>query len=104
MRDTFLLRLITDDERNILYNLIDGVDKESTYRAKIILLKDKDYSVPEIRITTNHSDTNIRRWVHRFDENGVDGIVSRKHIHKPAKKITSEIEKKIVEIAIKICK
>jgi len=60
MRDTFL-RPITDDERNIVYNLIDETDKESNYRAKIILLKDKDYSVPEIRMATNHHDINIRK-------------------------------------------
>jgi transposase len=100
MRDTFL-RAITDDERNILYNLIDETDKESNYRAKIILLKDEGYTVPEIRVATNRHDTNIRKWIHRFNEKGIDGIVSRKHIHKPVKKITPEIEKKIVDMAIK---
>jgi len=101
MRDTFL-RPITDDERNILYNLIDETDKESNYRAKIILLKDKDYSVPEIRMATNHHDINIRKWIHRFNEKGIEGIVSRKHMHKPTvKKITAEIEKKIVDMTTK---
>lgn len=99
MRDTFL-RAITDDERNILYNLIDETDKESSYRAKIIMLKDEGYAVPEIRIATNRHDTNIRKWIHRFNEKGINGIVSRKHTHKPAK-ITPEIEKKIVDMAIK---
>ena len=38
----------TNEERNILYGLM--VDyKEDGYRAKIILLKDKGYAVPEIR-------------------------------------------------------
>ena len=101
MSDTFL-RLITDDERNILHNLIDETDKESNYRAKIILLKDEDYTVPEIRMATNHRDTNIRKWIqHRFNEKGIEGIVSRKHMHKPTVKITSEIEKKIVDMATK---
>ena len=99
MRDTFL-RSITDDERNILYTLIDKSDKESNYRAKIILLKDEDYTVPEIRMATNHHDTNIRKWIHRFNEKGIEGIISRKHIHKPVK-ITPEIEKKIVDMANK---
>ena len=85
MRDTFL-RSITDDERNILYNLIDETDKESNYRAKIILLKDEGYTVPEIRIATNHHDINIRKWIqHRFNEKGIEGILSRKHMHKPIK-------------------
>jgi hypothetical protein len=50
MRDTFL-RLLSDDERNILYDMIEDEDNgESSYRAKIILLKDKGYNtVSEIR-------------------------------------------------------
>jgi len=99
MRDTFL-RSITDDERNILYDMIEWDDEESSYRAKIILLKDEGYTVPEIRIATNHHDVNIRKWIHRFNEKGIEGIISRKHMHKPIK-ISDNIEKKIVEIAVK---
>jgi hypothetical protein len=50
MRVTFL-RLLSDDERNILYDMIEDEDDngESCYRAKVILLKDKGYNaVPEI--------------------------------------------------------
>jgi hypothetical protein len=53
MRDTFL-KSITDDQRNILYDMIELEDSESSYRAKIILLKDEGYTVPEIRKITNH--------------------------------------------------
>ncbi|MDN5865762.1 MAG: helix-turn-helix domain-containing protein [Candidatus Nitrosocosmicus sp.] len=75
---------------------------ESNYRAKIILLKDEGYSVPEIRRATNHHDiNNIRKWIHRFNEKGIEGIVSRKHIHNKPIKITVDVEKKIVEIASK---
>jgi hypothetical protein len=77
------------------------IRKESSYRAEIILLKDEGYTVPEIRMATNHHDTNIRKWIqHRFNEKGIEGIISKKHIHKPAK-ITPEIEKKIVNMATK---
>jgi transposase len=65
--------------------LIDEIDKESNYRAKVILLKDEDYTVPEIRMTTNHHYANIRKWIHRFNEKGIEGIISRKHLHKPIK-------------------
>ena len=54
MRDTFLIRLLTDKEKNILHQLVMVEDKESGYRAKIILLKDDGYTVPEIRRATNH--------------------------------------------------
>ena len=79
MRDTFL-RLLSDDERNMLYDMMED-DEESSYRAKIILLKDEGYTVPEIRRATNHHDINIRKWLHRFNEQGVDGIMSKLHKH-----------------------
>ncbi len=56
-------------------------DTKSGYRAKIILLKDERYTVPQIRKITNHHDLNIRKWVHRF-EKGIDGIISKKYSHK----------------------
>jgi transposase len=80
MRDTFL-RSITDDQRNFLHNMIEWDDEESSYRAKIILLKDEGYTVPEIRkMATNHHDINIRKWIHRFNEKGIEGIISRRSL------------------------
>ena len=96
VRDTYL-RKITVKERNILHLLIED-DPESGYRAKIILLKDEGYTVPEIRKITNHHDNNIRKWIHRFNEKGVEGIISKIHIHKSIK-FTDILEKQIVEIA-----
>lgn len=92
MRDTYL-RDVTDRENDSLYWLVDN--RESGYRAKIILLKNEGYTVPEIRQITNHHDSNIRKWIHRFNEHGIDGIICRKHNHS-AQKITDEIEKQIV--------
>jgi transposase-like protein len=74
-------------------------DAEAGYRAKIILLRSEGYTVAEIRRQTNHHDNNIRKWIHRFNDYGIDGIVSsRKHNHT-APKITDDIEKEIVLIA-----
>lgn len=89
MRDTFL-RIFTDEEKNTLHLMLE--DKEAGYRAKIILLKDEGYTVPQIRKMTNHHDNNIRKWIHRFNQNGLKGMESRKHIHKQYK-FTSDIEK-----------
>ena len=52
-----------------------------------------DNIVPEIRRATNHHDINIRKWIHRFNEKGLDGIVSKIHKYKPIK-ITNDIEKR----------
>jgi len=73
-------------------------DKEYGYRAKIILLNDEGYTVPQIRKITNHHDNNIRKWIHRFNQQGIDGIISKKHDHKQHN-FDNNIEKQIVDIA-----
>ena len=87
--------MLSDDEKNLLHLMFD--DNEAGYRAKIILLKDEGYTVPEIRKITNHHDHNIRKWIHRFNEKGIDGIISKKHNHKQHK-FNNIIEKQIVDI------
>jgi len=96
MRDTFLIRMLSVDEKNYLHLMLE--DKDSGYRAKIILLKDEGNTVPQIRKLTNHHDNNIRKWIHRFNEKGIDGIISKKHNHKQ-QKFDNNIEKQIVDIA-----
>src|SRR3954469_16048561 len=96
MRDTFLVRMLSVDEKNYLHLMLE--DKDSGYRAKIILLKDEGYTVPQIRKLTNHHDNNIRKWIHRFNEKGIDDIVSKKHNHKQHK-FDNNMEEKIVDIA-----
>ncbi|MGN6346339.1 MAG: helix-turn-helix domain-containing protein [Candidatus Nitrosocosmicus sp.] len=94
MRDTFL-RILTIDEKNTLHLMLEDVKSE--YRAKIILLKDEGYTVSEIRKITNHHDNNIRKWIHRFNEKGIDGIISKKYSHRQYK-FDDGIEKQIVDI------
>jgi transposase len=96
MRDTHL-RMLTNDEKNLLHLMLE--DTEAGYRAKIILLKDEGYTVPEIRRMINHHDHNIRKWIHRFNQQeGIDGIISNRHNHKQYK-FDNNIEKKIADIA-----
>lgn len=73
-------------------------DTQSGYRVKIILLKDEGYTVPQIRKITNHHDNNIRKWIHRFNEKGIDGIISKKKHNRKQYKFDYDTEKKIVQI------
>ena len=34
---------------------------------------------------TNHHDNNIRKWIHRFNAKGIEGIISKIHKHKSIK-------------------
>jgi hypothetical protein len=79
MRDTFL-RMLTIDEKNLLHLMLG--EAESGYGAKIILLKDEGYLVQQIRKITNHHDNNIRKYMNKFNEKGINNIASKKHNHK----------------------
>ncbi|HEY6534553.1 MAG TPA: hypothetical protein VIY08_01900 [Candidatus Nitrosocosmicus sp.] len=75
--------MFTDKEKDILYQLI--FDKEAGYGAKIILLKTDGCVVPEIREATNRHSSNIRKWIHHFNEKGLEGIFSKIYYHTPIK-------------------
>jgi transposase len=51
--------------------MMDINSRESGYLAKIIMLKDEGYTVPQIRRAINHHDSNIRKWIHKFNEKGL---------------------------------
>jgi len=66
-----LIREITDKEQNKLYSLFD-TNLDIKYRIKIILLATDGYTVPEIREMTNTYDKTIRKWIHKFNDMGID--------------------------------
>ena len=43
------------------------------------------YSTPNKKDDKSSYDHNIRKWIHRFNEKGIDGIISKKHNHKQYK-------------------
>ena len=70
------IREITDKEKNKLYTLLD-TNPEIRYRIKIILLANDGYTVPEIREMTNTYDKTIRKWIHKFNDNGIEGLFTK---------------------------
>jgi transposase len=91
------LRDITDKEKNRLYSLLD-TNQEIKYRIKIVLLASEGYTVPEIREMTNIYDRTVRKWIHKFNEMGIDGLFT-KIDYSPMVKIDNEARKQIVKIA-----
>jgi hypothetical protein len=77
MRPNYL-RDITEEEKNRLYTMIDDdSSKGAGYRAKIILLRNEGYTVPEIRRKTNHHD-NIT-YVNRYTDSTVMVLLMALH-------------------------
>jgi transposase len=91
------LRDITDKEKNRLYSLLD-TNQEIKYRIKIVLLASDGYTVPEIREMTNTYDKTIRKWIHKFNNEGTEGLFT-KIDYSPMIKIDNDARKEIVKIA-----
>ena len=88
---------ITDKEKNRLYSLLDTYP-EIKYRIKIVLLASEGYTVPEIREMTNIYDRTIRKWIHKFNDNGIEGLFT-KIDYSPMVKIDNDARKQIIKIA-----
>lgn len=91
------IREITDKEKNKLYTLLD-TNPEIRYRIKIVLLANEGYTVPEIREMTNTYDKTIRKWIHKFNNKGIEGIVT-KIDYSPMVKIDNDTRKQIIKIS-----
>ena len=64
---------MSEAEKKELYDILDA-NSLIRYRAKIVLLAGEGYTVSEIMEMTNIYDKTIRKWIHRFNDNGVHGL------------------------------
>ena len=92
------LREITKKKKNRLFILLD-TNPEIKYRIKIVLLANDGYTVPEIREMTNTYDKTIRKWIHKFNDNGIDGLFTKIDYSPTMIKIDNDARKQIVKIA-----
>ena len=91
------IRKILDEDKKELYDILD-IHPEIKYRAKIVLLAGEgSYTVPEIREMTNTYDKTIRKWIHRFNDNGsTNGLFTEINYSPPMIKITDRAKKEII--------
>lgn len=71
---------------------------EIKYRIKIVLLVNDGYTVPEIREITNTYDKTIRKLIHKFNDENIDGLFT-KIAYSSMVKIDNDARKEIVNIA-----
>ena len=59
--------------------------------AQTVLLAQEGYATQEIACITRQSPMNVRRWIHRFEEQGCKGLVEGQRSGRPAE-ITPAVE------------
>jgi len=92
------VRRITGKERAVLNRWTSSDDKELQMRSRIILLSNEGYRVPEIGAILGRHPTNLRKWIHRFNEHGCQGLTSKRSGGRPPH-FTDAQKQQIVSLA-----
>ncbi len=79
----YVQELSKEDVKQIEALICEPEDDLPVNRLLIILLSAEGKSVPEISQTVNLHPINVRKWIHRYTGNGIDGLRSGKSPGRP---------------------
>lgn len=68
------VRELSEAEKRQLELWSAGDDATMKHRAEIILLSSQGYRVPEIGSLVGSHPANLRKWIHRFNRQGCEGL------------------------------
>ncbi len=94
------VRELTEEEKKKLEYLLDHPE-ESPFpveRLMIVYLSSHGTKVQQIAETVGMHPINVRKWIHRFNARGFEGLVTRKSPGRP-RVFSEEQRRRIVEIA-----
>jgi len=91
-------REVSGAVQTLLKNWLEGDEPDLKHRAQVILFSTDGYRIPEIGEMVGAHPTNLRKWIHRFNRDGCQGLVStRSGGAKP--RFTEEQKRRIVALA-----
>lgn len=93
-------RSLQDSERRTLERMVAGDDASLRQRALIILLSAEErYRVPEIAPMVGLHMDKVRKWITRFNDQGVRGLQPPHRRPGPREKFDHRAREQIVQIA-----
>ncbi len=103
MYQPLYVRPIAVDERDALERHRCSANKEESCRASVILLSSEGKSAPEISKLLGSHPSNIKKWIRRFNTEGLSGIAVKKRGPQggPRPKFTIEQIDSILSLAEK---
>jgi transposase len=76
-------RTLKADERAKLEELLKDSDEELARRVQIVLLSAQRTGVHEISAMVELHPINVRKWIHRFNRYGLNGLYPRRSPGRP---------------------
>jgi len=92
------VRELTDAEHTQLRRWLACDDTAMKHRARVVLLSSQGYRVPEIGALVRAHPANLRKWIHRFNQQGCEGLRTV-HSGGPREKFSSKQRSEIVQLA-----
>ena len=92
------VRDLTNAEQEQLQHWARCDDPSMVHRARVVLLSSQGYRVPEIGALVRAHPANLRKWIHRFNERGCDGLRTV-HSGGPRQRFSVEQRAEIVRLA-----
>lgn len=92
------VRELTETEERQLRHWLAGNDPTIRHRARVILLSRQGYRVPEIGSLVKSHPANLRKWIHRFNEQGCEGLRTV-HSGGPRLRFSPQQRREIIQLA-----
>jgi transposase len=94
------VRRLTEAEEKQLQSWLTCNDPAMKHRSRVVLLSSQGYRVPEIGSLVKAHPANLRKWIHRFNERGCEGLRTV-HSGGPRQRFSLQQREEIVQLARK---
>ena len=89
---------LSETDRRRLLQWIDSKEEPLCHRARVVLLSSEGRTVPEIARLVGAHPANLRKWIHRYNARGPEGLISPRGVGAPVR-ITGTKKGQIAELA-----
>lgn len=77
------VRELTPEERAFVSRRVKSTDRNIRDRARVVELSSEGYSVSQIMEELKRARTYVLRWIDRFNNEGINGLKTKKRIGRP---------------------
>src|SRR5260370_40874512 len=101
MFQPLFVRSLTEDEKKQLALRARSLNKEEARRAGVVLLSSEGKTASDIARWLGFNPSNVKKWVRKFNDGGLPGIVVRKRGPRegPRPSFTRDLVDRLPEIS-----